>query len=75
MRDFSIGNFPHTALLLECIERCGDLTRRKQLDSQFSSRIPLANYLFESGCAHSGLLQLLERAARIHTLMLAGIAD
>ena len=35
----------------------------------------LADDLIELGCAHSGLLQLLEGAARFDALMLAGIAD
>ena len=72
---FCVGNFLHTALLLECVERGGNLARGQQFDGRFQSRVLLANDLIESGCAHSGLLQLLERAARFDPLMLADVAD
>jgi len=51
------------------------LVCRQQFDGRFQRRVLLANDLIESGCAHSGLLQLLERAARFDSLMLARIAD
>ena len=34
---FCVGNFLHTALLLECVERCGDLACRQQFDGRFQS--------------------------------------
>ena len=74
-RSSRVGNFLHTALLLECVERSGDLARRQQFDGRFQSRVLLANDLIESGGAHSGFLQLLEGAARFDALMLADIAD
>ena len=43
--------------------------------ADFQTRLLLANDLIESGGAHSGFLQLVERAAGFHGLMLAGIAD
>ena len=75
MRSSRVGNFPHPALLLECVERSGDLARRQQFDGGFQRRVFLANDLIELGGAHSGFLQLLERAARFDALMLAGVAD
>ena len=72
---FCVGNFLHASLLLECFECSGDLARGEQFDGRFQSRVLLANDLIESSCAHSGLLQLLEGAARFDALMLAGIAD
>ena len=45
------------------------------LDGGFQRRVFLANDLVELGGAHSGLLQLLEGAARFDALMLAGVAD
>ena len=72
---FRVGNFLHTTLLLECVEGRGDLAGGQQFDGCFQSRVFLANDLIERGCAHSGFLQLLERAARFDALMLAGIAD
>ena len=75
MRSSCVGNFLHTTLLLECVERSGDLARRQQFDGRFQSRVLLPNDLIESGRAHSGFLQLLEGAARFDALMLADIAD
>src|ERR1700693_1296463 len=72
---FGVGNFLHTALLLQSVERSGDLTVRQQLDGRFKSRILLANNLIEFGSAHSGFLQLLEGAARFDPLMLASVTD
>ena len=72
---FCVGNFLHTALLLECVERSGDLARRQQFDGRFQSGVLLAHDLIESGGTHSGFLQLLERAARFDALMLTDIAD
>src|ERR1039458_9545090 len=63
------------ALLLECVERSGDLARRQQFDGRFQSGVLLAHDLIESGGTHSGFLQLLEGAARFDALMLADIAD
>ena len=74
-RSSRVGNFLHTALLLECVERSGDLARGQQFDGGFQSRVLLANDLIELGRAHSGFLQLLEGAARFDALMLADIAD
>src|ERR1700692_1905820 len=34
---FCVGNFLHTALLLECVERSGDLACRQQFDGRFQS--------------------------------------
>src|SRR5208337_156279 len=53
---FCVGNFLHTALLLECTERSGDLSRRQQFDGRFQSWILLAHDLIESGRTHSGFL-------------------
>ena len=61
--------------LLECVERSGDLARRQHFHGGFQSWIFLANDLIELGRAHSGFLQLLERAARFDALMLADVAD
>ena len=72
---FCVGNFLHAALLLERVERGGDLTCGQQFDGGFECRVLLANDLIELGRAHSGLLQLLEWAARFDALMLADIAD
>ena len=72
---FCVGDFLHTALLLECVERGGHLARGQQFDGRFQSRVLLAHDLIESGRAHSGFLQLLERAARFDALMLADIAN
>jgi len=62
-------------LLLECIERSGDLARRPQFHGRFQSRVLLANDLIQSGGAHSGFLQPLERAASFDALMLTDVAD
>src|ERR1019366_3858338 len=72
---FPVGNFLHPALLLECVERSGDLARRQHFHGGFSSRVLLANDLIELGRVHSGFLQLLEGAARFDALMLADVAD
>ena len=60
---------------MEHVERGGDLACRQQFDGGFQRRVLLANDLIEPGGAHSGFLQLLERAARFNALMLAGVAD
>ena len=72
---FAVGNFLHAALLLERVERGGDLARCQHFDGGFQRRVFLANDLVELGRAHSGFLQLLERAARFDALMLASVAD
>ena len=72
---FRVGNLLHAALLLERFERGGDLAFGQQLDGGLQRRVFLADDLVELGRAHSGLLQLLERAARFDALMLAGVAD
>ena len=74
-RSSRVGNFLHPALLLECVERSGDLARRQHFHGGFQSRVLLANDLIELGRVHSGFLQLLERAARFDALMLADVAD
>ena len=53
---FRVGNFLHTALLLECVERGGNLACGQQFDGRFQSRVLLANDLIQSGRAHSGFL-------------------
>src|SRR5271169_2731879 len=63
------------ALLLECVERSGDLARRQQLNGRFQSRVFLTHNLIELGGPHPGFLELLERSACFHALMLADIAD
>ena len=70
-----VGNFLQPALLLERIERGKNLACSQQFDGRLQSRVLLANDLSESRRAHSGMLQLLERAARFDALMLANIAD
>ena len=63
------------ALLLEYVERSGDLAGRQQFDGRFQSRVLLPNDVVQRRRTHSGLLQLLEGSARFHALMLADIAD
>ena len=60
---------------LECVERGRNMPSSQQYDGRFQCWVLLANDLIKSGCAHSGFLQLLERASRFDTLMLADIAD
>src|ERR1700681_2205283 len=55
---FCIGNFLHATLLLECVERSGDLARRQKFDDRSQSEVLLAHDLMESGGTHSGFLQL-----------------
>ena len=47
----------------------------QQFDGGFQSRVFLTHDLIELGSAHPGFLQLLERAPRFDSLMLADIAD
>ena len=63
------------ALLSERVERSGDLARGQQFDGGFQSRVFLTHDFIELGRAHPGFLQLLERAARFDSLMLADVAD
>ena len=53
---FAVGDFPHAALLTECVERGGDLARRQHFDGGFQRRVFLADDLVELGGTHSGLL-------------------
>jgi hypothetical protein len=75
MAFFGVGNFPDTALFLECVQRGGYLTSSKHLDGRFQRRILLADDLVKVGRTHSSFLQLLKRSAGVHALMLARITD
>ncbi len=72
---FSVGNFPDTALFLECVQCSRHLASGKHLDGGFECRVLLADDLVKFGCAHSSFLQLLKRSARFNALMLARIAN
>src|SRR5208283_2822776 len=72
---FSVGDFPHVALLAERVERCGDIALGQQLNGGLQSRVFLTHNLIELGGAHPGFLELLEWAAGLDSLMLADVTD
>src|ERR1700722_20755419 len=72
---FCIGNFLHTALLLEYVERGRDLACCQHLDDRFQNWVSLPNDVVQLRSPHSGFLKLLKGAARFDALMLTNIAD
>src|SRR5580704_14276994 len=62
-------------LRLKLVDGAAHLAARELLDDGPEGRIPLAHNRVEPGRFHSSLLQLVERTAGVHALMLAHVAD
>ena len=63
------------ALIFQHLYSCGCFVARKMLNGLEQFSVFLPHDLIEQRGFHSGFLQLLERFAGLHALMLAGVAD
>ena len=70
----AVADFVHAALSIQPGDGFPHLAAGELLDRLFQRRVFLPHDLIEPRRAHSGLLQLLERSAGIHGLVLPRVA-
>src|SRR5579883_121146 len=70
-----VRDFLNASLISECDKSGGTPAMRQQFNGGLERRVFLPDNLVQLCRAHSRLLQLLERTARFHSLVLARIAD